>query len=62
MKFLKLANLGDMDLWLSSNFSNAARLQLIQLALFSGFLGAAVCMGEVMKKARSIIKPPDKGS
>jgi len=62
MKFLKLANLGDVDLWLSSNFSNAARLQLIQLALFSGFLGAAVCMGEVMEKARSIIKPPDKGS
>jgi hypothetical protein len=46
MKFLKLANLGDVDLWLSSNFSNAARLQLIQLALFSGLLGGIVCMVE----------------
>ncbi len=39
-----------MDLWLSSNFSNAARLQLIQLALFSGLLGGVVCMVEVMEK------------
>jgi len=52
MKFLKLANLGDVDLWLSSNFSNAARLQLIQLALFSGFLGAAVCMGSHGKSSK----------
>jgi hypothetical protein len=50
MKFLKLANLGDVDLWLSSNFSDAARLQLIQLALFSGLLGGIVCMVGVMEK------------